>query len=64
MEQTWYLALDMQLFILAPFFIYLLWRRQGVGLALLGFVLLGTIGANFAIFAVFDLMPTVMPTRT
>ncbi|XP_057365085.1 nose resistant to fluoxetine protein 6-like [Daphnia carinata] len=64
MEQTWYLATDMQLFILSPLFIYLLWRRKNIGLALLGFVFLGTIGANFAIFAVFDLMPTIMPTRT
>ncbi|XP_032794863.2 nose resistant to fluoxetine protein 6 [Daphnia magna] len=64
MEQTWYLALDMQLFILSPLFIYMLWRRKNIGLALLAFVFLGTIGANFAIFAVFDLMPTIMPTRT
>lgn len=64
MEQTWYLALDMQLFILSPLFIYLLWRRKSIGLALLAFVFVATIGANFAVFAVFDLMPTVMPTRT
>lgn len=64
MEQTWYLALDMQLFLLAPLFVYLLWRKTNIGLAALAFVLLGTIGANFAVFAVFDLMPTVMPTRT
>ena len=64
MEQTWYLALDMQLFVLSPLFVYLLWRRKNIGLAALAFVLVGTIGANFAVFTVFDLMPTVMPTRT
>lgn len=64
MEQTWYLALDMQLFIVSPIFVYLLWRNKNIGLALLCLVFIGTIAANFAVFAVFDLMPTVMPTRT
>lgn len=64
MEQTWYLALDMQLFIVAPLVIYLLWRKANFGLAVLFFFFIGTIAANFTIFAVFDLMPTVMPTRT
>jgi peptidoglycan/LPS O-acetylase OafA/YrhL len=64
MEQTWYLALDMQLFIVSPLVIYLLWRVKKIGMALLLFLFIGTIAANFAIFAVYDLMPAVMPTRT
>ena len=64
MEQTWYLALDMQLFLLAIPCIYLLWHKKNAGLSVLTFFLIGTLAANFAVFAVFDLMPTTMPTRT
>ena len=65
MGQVWYLALDMQLFIIAPLFIYLIWRWNKWGLLFLLAFTLASIGANFAIFGVYDnLLPTSMFTRT
>lgn len=63
MAQTWYLALDMQLFILGSVVIYVLWRWRKFGLGCLAFLMIGCLAANFAIMAVFDLTPTLMLTR-
>ena len=63
MEQTWYLSVDMQLFIIAPIFVYILWRWPLHGILTLVVFTLASIGANFAIFAVYDLPPTIMFTR-
>lgn len=63
MAQTWYLAVDMQLFIVAPLFVYLLFRWPFAGMLAIITALLGTLGANFAVFASYDLQPTIMFTR-
>ena len=34
--QTWYLANDMQMFLIAPPIIYITWRWRNIGLALIG----------------------------
>lgn len=54
----------MQLFILSAIVVYVLWHKKNIGMALLVFLFIGTIAANFVVFAVFNLMPTLMPTRT
>ena len=63
MGETWYLAVDMQLFLMAPFLIYPLWRWKKVGLTLLAFFTLGALAANFAVYAIYSFPPSLMPTR-
>lgn len=63
MEHTWYMAVDTQLFILAPIFVYLLWRNKKVGQVVLLVFLVASLSATFAIYAVYELMPTIMFTR-
>ena len=64
MEQTWYLALDTQLFIVSPIIVYLIWRWPIGGFILLNGLFLAFVGVNFAIFAAYKLPPTIMFTRT
>ncbi len=55
MIQSWYLAVDMQLFILSPLFIYPLWKWRRAGLAWIIFAivaLIGVIGSLFIIWAI------------
>jgi peptidoglycan/LPS O-acetylase OafA/YrhL len=63
MGQTWYLAVDMQLFIVSPLFIYPLWRSRKWGLAWLAAVALTCQGVIFFIYARDDLSPTHWVTR-
>ncbi|EFX71086.1 hypothetical protein DAPPUDRAFT_60562 [Daphnia pulex] len=63
MGQTWYLDVDMQLFIVAPLFIYPLWRWKKFGLAGLAFVGLACQAAVFALYAIYDLPPTIFFSR-
>ena len=63
MEHIWYLALEMQLYIISPVFVYILWRSTKWGLVLLATFTLALLGANFAVFAVFNLLPTLMFSR-
>ncbi|XP_057365447.1 nose resistant to fluoxetine protein 6-like [Daphnia carinata] len=63
MGETWYIAVDMQLFIIAPLLIYPLWRWKNTGLILLAIVTLATLAANFAVFAIYSFPPTLMPSR-
>lgn len=63
MGQTWYLAVDMQLFLVAPLVIYPLWRWRKYGLAWLALIGLLCQVSIFAIYAVYDLMPTMIVTR-
>ena len=63
MPHTWYLAVDMHLFILSPIFVYLLWRWKRLGLvSVVGFTL-ASLAATFTLYAVFDFPPTMMITR-
>ena len=63
MGETWYLAVDMQLFLVAPLIIYPLWRWKKAGLILLSGFTLATLAANFAVYLVYNLPPTLMATR-
>jgi peptidoglycan/LPS O-acetylase OafA/YrhL len=64
MFETWYMAVDTQLFIIAPLFVYLLWRWEKTGLATLTVFTLSSLAANVAVFTFNDKFPpTIMPTR-
>jgi len=63
MGQTWYLSVDMQLFIIAPIFVYLLWRWQFGGQISLFLALFSSILANFLVFSLLDLQPAPLYTR-
>jgi peptidoglycan/LPS O-acetylase OafA/YrhL len=63
MGQTWYMDNDMQLFLISPLLIYPLWKWRKPGLVWLFVVLLASLAANFAVFAIFDLPPIALPTR-
>ena len=63
MGQTWYLAVDMQLFLIAPLIVYPLWRWRKYGLVWLALLTVASHAAIFAIYAVYDLIPTLMFTR-
>ncbi|XP_032794832.2 nose resistant to fluoxetine protein 6 [Daphnia magna] len=63
MGQTWYLEVDMQLFVVAPLFVYPLWRWRKVGLVWLATVTMACLASIFAAYAVYDLLPTLMFTR-
>jgi len=61
MIQSWYLAADMQLFILSPLFIYPLWRWKKAGLAWIIFAITAVIGAIGACTFLWSLPATTMP---
>ena len=63
MQQTWYLAVDMQLFLVSPLFVYSLWRWKKMGLALLVIITLVSLASDFIVYASMHLQPTMMPTR-
>ena len=63
MQQTWYLAVDMQLFLVSPLFVYSLWRWKKMGLALLVIITLASLASDFIVYALMHLQPTMMPTR-
>lgn len=63
MGETWYLAVDMQLFVISPLFIYLIWRSKTIGLAVLAVATIGSLVSNFVVFGIYELPPTLMPTR-
>jgi peptidoglycan/LPS O-acetylase OafA/YrhL len=63
MGQTWYLDVDMQLFVVSPLFIYPLWRWKKFGIAGLVFVGLACQASIFAVYAIYDLLPTLFFTR-
>lgn len=63
MGETWYLAVDMQLFLISPIFVYLLWRWKRTGLIVLAGFTLASLSANFAVYFYFNLPPTLMVTR-
>jgi peptidoglycan/LPS O-acetylase OafA/YrhL len=63
MGQTWYLAVDMQLFVVSPLLIYPLWRWKKWGLAWLALIALACQGVIFFVYARDDLTPTLWVTR-
>jgi len=58
MNQAWYLAVDMQLFILSPLFVYPLWRWKRAGLAWTLFALTALVVTMGTIFIVWSLPVT------
>lgn len=59
MAWSWYLANDMQFFIISPLFLISLWRWPKVGYSLIGIFLLASCLANFFITYHFELMAGV-----
>lgn len=60
MFQSWYLAVDYHLFILAPIVIYPLWKKPKLGEAILFFCFVGSILLPFTITYIDELDPTMM----
>ncbi|KFM61437.1 Nose resistant to fluoxetine protein 6, partial [Stegodyphus mimosarum] len=56
MVWSWYLANDMQFFIISPLFLYSLWRWPKIGYSLIALFLCGTCLANFFITYHYELM--------
>lgn len=64
MGETWYLACDMQMFLVSPLFIYPLWRWWKAGLAWTVFGIAALQGGLVAIFIIWDLPATSFATRS
>uniref|UniRef100_A0A6P7FIG0 Uncharacterized protein LOC114328256 n=1 Tax=Diabrotica virgifera virgifera TaxID=50390 RepID=A0A6P7FIG0_DIAVI len=60
MFQSWYLAVDYHLFIVAPFVIYVLWKKPKIGIAVLVLCTVVSVLVPFTITYVDSLDPTVM----
>ncbi|CAG7818380.1 unnamed protein product [Allacma fusca] len=60
---SWYLSADMQLFLLAPIFVYPLWRWDRLGKLLLGVATLGSILTPGILAYVDHLTPTLISSR-
>jgi len=64
MLHTWFMAADMQLFLLSPLVIYPLWRwPRRAGPALLFMLLAASIGYSTYAHIAWDLPPTLILTR-
>ena len=53
--QGWYLAADMQLFVVSPLFIYPLWKWKKAGLAWAIFLIMAVIGIIGTLFTIWSL---------
>lgn len=62
MGETWYMANDMQLFLVSPLLIYPLWKWKRAGVIWLAVVTAASLTANVIVFIVYD-FPLMMPTR-
>jgi len=63
MGETWYLANDMQFFLISPLFIYTLWRWRMFGFILIAVTTLASLGGTVAEYIVYDLPPEIMASR-
>ena len=63
MNETWYLACDMQLFIFSPLLIYPLWKSKWTGLAWNLAVMSVSLVLNAAAYISWDLAPSMLCTR-
>ena len=63
MSETWYLACDMQMFLVSPLFIYLLWRWRKIGIAWSVVNILAYIGGTIALYVIWDLPAMPFFTR-
>ena len=67
MGETWYMANDMQFFLISPFLIYPIWRWKSYGyvrFAPLFILTLASLVANIDVFAVYDFPMTTFITRS
>lgn len=63
MGQTWYLACDMQMFILSPLFIYPLWRWWKIGVSWTIFSILALQAGLVTIYIIWNVPATLFVTR-
>ena len=63
MTETWFLANELQLFLISPLFIYPLWRWKKKGLVMLTVITFIALAGNVAIFYIKNMPPTSMLTR-
>ena len=61
--ESWYLACDMQMFLISPLFIYPIWRWKRAGLIWTATCLFVFLGASATVFIVYDLIPTIIIVR-
>lgn len=61
MRETWFLANDMQFFIISPLLVYPMWRWKRIGFAPLVTLTLASLLANIEAFASHDVPMTLMP---
>lgn len=62
-SEGWYLAVDMQLFLISPLIIYPLWRWNRAGLTWLLLLTVGSLASNFIVYGVYDLPATMILSR-
>lgn len=55
LPHSWYLAVDMQLFIVSPFIMWLVWKKPKLGLAVVGLLILLSMSASFLITWFYEL---------
>ena len=64
MYESWYMAVDMQLFLIAPPRVYILWRWEKLGLLALAMVMVVLLLINITFFIFNETCPmTLMITR-
>ena len=64
MLHSWSLDVDMQLFLIAPFFVYAIWRWKKGGIAFLSAFTVGSLVYSAVLFAFDDSIPmTYLPNR-
>lgn len=61
MFQSWYLAADTQLFVLAPLIVYPLWRWRRAGVLLLGAVAFISVLVPGLTTFIYDTDPSLLP---
>ncbi|XP_054713019.1 nose resistant to fluoxetine protein 6-like [Uloborus diversus] len=59
MAWSWYLANDMQFFVISPLFLVTLWRWPKIGFSLVALFLFGSAAANFTITYHYDLIAAI-----
>jgi len=62
--ESWYIANDMQFFILCPLFMILIYRWRGIGLGVLAAASLGSILAPGLYAGINELPPTQIPWKS
>lgn len=63
MTESWYLACDMQMFLVSPLLVYPLWRYRRAGMLWNLLVLVASLAVTAVIYVAWDLPPSILPTR-